>query len=64
MTASLRVSVAQWQLGLLRSEELPGLAAAALETGVDSPSLRIVAGLSAPTGSELCSTQLLGLPTS
>src|SRR6267142_1228373 len=53
MTASLRVSVAQWQLGLLRSEELPGLDAAALETGVDSPSLRIVAGLSAPTGSEL-----------
>jgi len=41
------------QLGLLRCEELPGLAAAALETGLDSPSLRILAGLSAPTGSEL-----------
>ena len=53
MTAPLRVSVAQWQLGLLRSEELPGLAATALEKGVDSPSLRILAGLSSATASEL-----------
>ncbi len=52
MTGPLRVVFVQWQLGLLRSDELPAKAVAALEEGVDSPSLRILAGLSEPTGSE------------
>ncbi len=52
MTAPLRLSFVQWQLGLLGSEDLPAVATAVLERGVDSPSLRILAGLSRPTASE------------
>jgi hypothetical protein len=37
----------------LQSEELPGRAAAALEQGLDSSSLRVLAGLKDPIGSDL-----------
>lgn len=44
-----RLVQARWQLRLLYPERLPALAAAALEAGVDSPSLRVLAGEREPT---------------
>ena len=42
-----RLALAQWRLGRLRSAELPALAGAALDRGLDSPALRQLAGLPA-----------------
>ena len=42
---SFNVAIAQWRLGRLRSTELPEIATAALERGLDSPALRQLAGL-------------------
>jgi hypothetical protein len=40
----LELAASFWALQLLRSEELPGIAVDALEAGVDTPALRILAG--------------------
>jgi len=42
-----------WTLGLLRNEDLPAVAADALEAGVDTPALRILAGERDPDVDEL-----------
>ena len=42
-----------WTLGLLRNEDLPAVAADALEAGVDTPALRILAGEGDPDVGEL-----------
>jgi len=42
-----------WVLGLLRNEDLPAVAADALEAGVDTPALRILAGEGDPDVGEL-----------
>ena len=44
---------ARWQLGELLPEDVPGLAAALLVEGVDTPALRVVAGLQSPSRSDL-----------
>jgi hypothetical protein len=41
---SLKQAIAFWKLGLLSSEQLPAIAAEALEVGFDCPSLRVLAG--------------------
>jgi len=46
-TKVLELATAKMVLGLLRSDELPGVAVQALEVGCNSPSLRILAGLTA-----------------
>jgi hypothetical protein len=43
------VMLAYWQLRLLRGDEVPGKATAALLAGLDSSNLRVLAGLEAPT---------------
>jgi hypothetical protein len=45
---SLEVAAALWRLGLLRSDEITGIAYRALESGHDSLSLRILAGETEP----------------
>ena len=47
------LAAANWNLGYLASEELPRIALAWLSTGLDSPSLRILAGESQPIMSEV-----------
>ena len=42
-----------WQLGYVRSDQVPTIAATLLEAGSDSPALRVLAGFDAPTASEL-----------
>jgi hypothetical protein len=49
----LQSAAAFWALGFLRSDELPGVAADALEAGIDTPSLRILAGERHPDVGEL-----------
>jgi hypothetical protein len=44
-----RVAAVRRQFDLLPSSELPGLATSALEAGLDSPSLRLLAGEMQPT---------------
>jgi len=45
----LDIAVARWVLGLLSGEELPWMACAALEAGLDSPALKRLAGELRPT---------------
>ena len=40
----MQLAVAKWVLGLLSSEELPKIATYALDTGMDTPALRQLAG--------------------
>jgi hypothetical protein len=53
LTMELQSAAGFWVLGLLRSDELPGVAADALEAGIDTPSLRILAGEHHPDVGEL-----------
>ena len=46
------IVAAKWTLGLLPTDALPRLATTALEAGLDTPSLRLVAGESHPTRGE------------
>src|SRR5438552_10283990 len=48
----LDIAVARWVLGLLSGKELPWVACAALEAGLDSPALRRLAGELRPTMGE------------
>lgn len=48
----MEIVAAKWALGLLPSDALPRLATAALEAGLDTPSLRLVAGELHPTRDE------------
>jgi len=48
----LDIAVARWVLGLLSGEELPWVACAALEAGLDSQALRRLAGELRPTMGE------------
>jgi len=43
---NLKLELAKFEFGFLHTENLPDLAEIALEEGLDSPSLRILAGLS------------------
>src|SRR6266496_6140844 len=63
----IRLAAAYWRLGLLRTERLPEIAVETLESGLDSPSLRILAGernCSMATGGPLFERSLveLGVP--
>jgi hypothetical protein len=51
-TERLELAVSKVVLGLLRSDDLAGVAVQALEDGCDSPSLRILAGLNASEADE------------
>ena len=46
------MAIARRVLGVATGEELVALATTALATGLDSPSLRILAGLTAPTADD------------
>jgi hypothetical protein len=64
----IHLAAAYWRLGLLRSERLPQIAVETLDGGLDSPSLRILAGernCSMATGGPLFERSLmeLGVPT-
>lgn len=50
---SRQTIVALWALGRLRSEQIPEIATDWLANGLDSPSLRRLAGVSAPVMSEV-----------
>ena len=52
MPNPFEITLAYWQLDLLRGDQLPALAVAALEARLDSGSLRILAGLTDPTRDE------------
>jgi hypothetical protein len=49
MAIGLREAHARYVLGDLYGEDLPGLAVTLLETGLDSPAMRELAGLGRPT---------------
>lgn len=44
IAVDLLLAAAYWRLGLLAAEDLPEIASQGLESGMDSPSLRILAG--------------------
>ena len=46
MKMTLIQAIAFWKMGLLSSDELPAIAAEALEAGFDCQSLRVLAGSS------------------
>ncbi len=48
----MEIVAAKWALGLLPADALPRLATTALEAGLDTPSLRLVAGELHPTREE------------
>ena len=50
---NMEVITARWVLDLLPSEEIPKVATEALVEGFDTPSLRIIAGISNPVLSEI-----------
>lgn len=65
---NIHLAAAYWRLGLLRSERLPEIAVETLEGGLDSPSVRILAGeqnCSMAIGGPLFERSLmeLGVPT-
>ena len=47
------IAAAYWSLGYLRSEQLPQIASAWMEAGLDSPTMRVLAGESQPIMSEV-----------
>ena len=46
------IAAARWSLGYLRSEEIPQIALVWLESGLDSPTMRVLAGEMNPIMSE------------
>jgi hypothetical protein len=50
----LRIAAVHHRLGLLRSNEIPTLATSALQSGIDSTSLRVLAGEPNPTWENCC----------
>jgi hypothetical protein len=59
---NIHLAAAYWRLGVLRTERLPEIAVEALESGLDSPSVRILAGernCSKATGGPLYYLRLL-----
>ncbi len=52
-TDDLRLIQARWVLGHITSDQVPGIAVAALLAGFDTPTLRVLAGESSPIMSEV-----------
>ncbi len=53
LKSDLAYYLALWRLGKIPPERLPTIAVEALENGFDSPSLRKLAGLQAPTTTDI-----------
>jgi len=53
MSDEIAYQYALWKMGRLSPEEVPRIACDALESGLDSPALRYLAGLDRPTSREI-----------
>lgn len=53
MNANLQIELSRLQLGLVQEDDLPELAVLLLESGHDSPSLRMLAGLTKSETAEI-----------